>query len=152
MLLSDMRLFTYPRPTVAAVNGDAFAGALITAAVCDHRVAVAEDAKFGLNEVPIGIPMPAVYVRMLAYAWGEPAARARAYSAKSSLPQRRPARQRATQRNDQRAGPPRVPPLLAATQRPTATLVNRARTENAPGASPRPDAERWRPGRAYLAE
>jgi enoyl-CoA hydratase/carnithine racemase len=71
---TNMRLFTYPRPTVAAVNGHAFAGGLITAAVCDYRVAVAEDAKFGLNEVPIGIPMPAVYVRMLAYAWGEPVA------------------------------------------------------------------------------
>jgi len=69
-----LRLFTYPRPTVAAVNGHAFAGGLITAAVCDHRIAVTGDASFGLNEVPIGIPMPAVYVRMLAYAWGEPAA------------------------------------------------------------------------------
>jgi len=59
---------------VAAVNGHAFAGGLITAAVCDHRVAVAEGARFGLNEVPIGIPMPAVYVRMLAYAWGDPVA------------------------------------------------------------------------------
>ena len=49
-----------------------FAGGLITAAVCDHRIAVADGARFGLNEVPIGIPMPAVYVRMLAYAWGEP--------------------------------------------------------------------------------
>ncbi|WP_405594041.1 enoyl-CoA hydratase/isomerase family protein [Streptomyces sp. NBC_01092] len=71
---TNVRLFTYPRPTVAAVNGHAFAGGLITAAVCDHRVAVAEGARFGLNEVPIGIPMPAVYVRMLAYAWGEPVA------------------------------------------------------------------------------
>jgi len=72
---TNMRLFTYPRPTVAAVNGHAFAGGLITAAVCDYRVAVADDGvRFGLNEVPIGIPMPAVYVRMLAYAWGEPAA------------------------------------------------------------------------------
>jgi enoyl-CoA hydratase len=69
-----MRLFTYPRPTVAAVNGHAFAGGLITAAVCDYRVAVAEGARFGLNEVPIGIPMPAVYARILAYAWGEPVA------------------------------------------------------------------------------
>ena len=69
-----MRLFTYPRPTVAAVNGHAFAGGLITAAVCDHRIAVREGARFGTNEVPIGIPMPAVYVRMLAYAWGEPVA------------------------------------------------------------------------------
>ena len=71
---TNMRLFTYPRPTVAAVNGHAFAGGLITAAVCDHRVAVADGARFGLNEVPIGIPMPAVYVRMLAYAGGEPVA------------------------------------------------------------------------------
>jgi enoyl-CoA hydratase/carnithine racemase len=71
---TNMRLFTYPRPTVAAVNGHAFAGGLVTAAVCDYRVAVADGARFGLNEVPIGIPMPAVYVRMLAYAWGEPIA------------------------------------------------------------------------------
>ena len=71
---TNMRLFTYPRPTVAAVNGHAFAGGLITAAVCDHRIAVTDAATFGLNEVPIGIPMPAVYVRMLAYAWGEPVA------------------------------------------------------------------------------
>ncbi|SDO96165.1 Enoyl-CoA hydratase/carnithine racemase [Streptomyces sp. cf386] len=71
---TNMRLFTYPRPMVAAVNGHAFAGGLITAAVCDYRVAVAQGARFGLNEVPIGIPMPAVYVRMLAHAWGEPVA------------------------------------------------------------------------------
>jgi enoyl-CoA hydratase len=71
---TNMRVFTYRRPTVAAVNGHAFAGGLITAAVCDYRVAVADGARFGLNEVPIGIPMPAVYVRMLAYAWGEPVA------------------------------------------------------------------------------
>ncbi len=71
---TNMRLFTYPRPTVAAINGHAFAGGLITAAVCDHRITVTGDASFGLNEVPIGIPMPAVYLRMLTYAWGEPAA------------------------------------------------------------------------------
>lgn len=71
---TNMRLFTYPRPTVAAVNGHAFAGGLITAAACDYRVCVDTGARFGLNEVPIGIPMPAVYVRMLAYAWGEPIA------------------------------------------------------------------------------
>ncbi|HWL43734.1 MAG TPA: enoyl-CoA hydratase/isomerase family protein [Ilumatobacter sp.] len=71
---TNMRLFTYPRPTVAAVNGHAFAGGLITAAVCDYRIAASGEARFGLNEVPIGIPMPAVYVRMLAYAWGDTAA------------------------------------------------------------------------------
>ncbi|MEV8221111.1 enoyl-CoA hydratase/isomerase family protein [Dietzia maris] len=68
---TNMRLFTYPRPTVAAVNGHAFAGGLITASVCDRRVCVDDGAKFGINEVPIGIPMPAVYLRMLQYAWGD---------------------------------------------------------------------------------
>jgi len=71
---TNMRLFTYPRPTVAAVNGHAFAGGLITAAVCDRTVGATGDARFGINEVNIGIPMPAVYLRMLAYAWGQPVA------------------------------------------------------------------------------
>lgn len=71
---TNMRLFTYPRPTVAALNGHALAGGLITAAACDYRVAARGGAKFGLNEVTIGIPIPAVYMRMLAYAWGEPVA------------------------------------------------------------------------------
>lgn len=69
---TNMRLFTYPRPVVAAVNGHAFAGGLVTAGVCDKRIAAAGDFRFSLNEVLIGIPMPAVYVRMLGYAWGEP--------------------------------------------------------------------------------
>jgi enoyl-CoA hydratase len=68
---TNMRLFTYPRPVVAAVNGHAFAGGLVTAAACDRRIGVDSGARFALNEVPIGIPMPAVYVRMMAYAWGE---------------------------------------------------------------------------------
>lgn len=68
---TNMRLFTYPRPIVAAVNGHAFAGGLVTAGVCDRRIAVDGDFRYSLNEVLIGIPMPAVYVRMLGYAWGE---------------------------------------------------------------------------------
>jgi enoyl-CoA hydratase len=71
---TNMRLFTYPRPVVAAVNGHAYAGGVVTAGMCDYRVCVDAGAGFGLNEVAIGIPMPAVYVRMLAYAWGDRAA------------------------------------------------------------------------------
>ena len=44
--------FGYPRPTVAAVNGHAIAGGLITALDCDFRVGARKPARFGLNEVP----------------------------------------------------------------------------------------------------
>jgi hypothetical protein len=65
------------------------AGGLITAAVCDYRGAVVDGARFGLNEVSIGIPMPAVYVRMLAYGRVSPSPPAHAFSARSSPRRRR---------------------------------------------------------------
>jgi enoyl-CoA hydratase len=68
---TNLRIFQYPRPTVAAMNGHAIAGGLITALDCDFRVAARKPAKFGLNEVPIGIPMPAAYVEIIKYALGE---------------------------------------------------------------------------------
>ena len=68
---TNLRIFQYPRPTVAAVNGHAIAGGLITALVCDFRVAARNPARFGLNEVPIGIPMPAAYVEIIKYALGD---------------------------------------------------------------------------------
>lgn len=68
---TNLRLFRYPRPTVAAINGHAIAGGLITALDCDFRVAARKPARFGLNEVPIGIPMPAAYVEIIKYALGD---------------------------------------------------------------------------------
>ena len=68
---TNLRIFKYPRPTVAAVNGHAIAGGLITALDCDFRIAARKSAKFGLNEVPIGIPMPAAYVEIIKYALGD---------------------------------------------------------------------------------
>lgn len=68
---TNLRIFKYPRPTVAAINGHAIAGGLITALDCDFRVAARKPAKFGLNEVPIGIPMPAAYVEIIKYALGD---------------------------------------------------------------------------------
>jgi len=70
---TNLRLFTYPRPTVAAINGHAYAGGLITALDCDHRIAGEGPLQFSLNEVPIGIPMPAVYCEIIKHAVGPPA-------------------------------------------------------------------------------
>ncbi len=71
---TNLRLFSYPRPTVAALNGHAYAGGFITAIVCDYRIAAQGALQFSLNEVPIGIPMPAAYVEIIKYAVGTPAA------------------------------------------------------------------------------
>ena len=71
---TNLRLFTYPRPTVAAINGHAYAGGLITALDCDLRIAADGGLQFALNEVPIGIPMPAVYCEIIKYAVGTTAA------------------------------------------------------------------------------
>jgi enoyl-CoA hydratase len=66
----NFRLFTHPRPTVAAINGHAYAGGLITALCCDRRVAVHEGATFTLNEVPIGLAMPSMFTEIIRYAVG----------------------------------------------------------------------------------
>jgi enoyl-CoA hydratase len=65
----NLRIFGYPRPTVAAMNGHAFAGGLVLALTCDYRVC-ASGARLALNEVPIGIPMPAAYVELIRHATG----------------------------------------------------------------------------------
>jgi enoyl-CoA hydratase len=67
---TNLRLFTYSRPTVAAINGHAYAGGLITTLDCDYRIAADGSLQFSLNEVPIGIPMPAVYCEIIKHAVG----------------------------------------------------------------------------------
>src|SRR6478735_5054775 len=54
---SILRLFQLPRRTIAAVNGNAYAGGLILSLSCDHRIAARTRARFTLNEVAIGILM-----------------------------------------------------------------------------------------------
>jgi enoyl-CoA hydratase len=65
----NLRIFDYPRPTIAAMNGHAFAGGMVLALTCDYRIC-ARGARLALNEVPIGIPMPAAYVELIRYQTG----------------------------------------------------------------------------------
>ena len=48
------RLFTFPKPTIAMVNGFCFGGAFTPLIACDFAIA-AEDALFGLSEINWGI-------------------------------------------------------------------------------------------------
>jgi len=57
-----MRLFLFPAPVVAAVNGHAIAGGCILAFLSDARVMSRGSFKIGLNEGRLGLALPAFVV------------------------------------------------------------------------------------------
>ena len=51
-------LYTFPKPTIAAITGHAIAGGCILALCCDYRI-ISEGRKLmGLNEIKLGVPVP----------------------------------------------------------------------------------------------
>ncbi|MCC6466159.1 MAG: enoyl-CoA hydratase/isomerase family protein [Planctomycetes bacterium] len=68
-----VKLYTFPKPTVAAVHGPALAGGCGMATCCDFVVAT-RDATFGYPEVRIGF-IPAFVMVLLTHQVGERAAR-----------------------------------------------------------------------------
>ena len=67
------RLYDFPKPTIAAVNGAAIAGGTGLATMCDFTLAVPE-AQFGYPEVRIGF-IPAVVSSILVWQVGHKIAR-----------------------------------------------------------------------------
>ena len=63
-----LRVFTYPRPVVAAVGGHAVAGGAVLALACDARVTGADAGRFGLNEIRLGVPFPASALEIIRHA------------------------------------------------------------------------------------
>lgn len=61
------RLFGYPRPIVAAVNGHAIAGGCVLAAACDFRVATTGSCKIGLSELQVGVPFPVAALEVMRF-------------------------------------------------------------------------------------
>jgi len=51
-------LYSFPKPTVAAIRGHAIAGGCILALCCDWRVVAEGRRLMGLNEVKLGVPIP----------------------------------------------------------------------------------------------
>jgi enoyl-CoA hydratase len=60
-----LRVFALPFPVVAAVNGHAIAGGCVLALQADVRLMAAGESRIGLNEVRLGIGLPAVVVETL---------------------------------------------------------------------------------------
>ena len=67
------RLYDFPKPTIAAVNGAAIAGGTGLATMCDFTLAV-PNAKFGYTEVRIGF-VPAIVSSILVWQVGHKLAR-----------------------------------------------------------------------------
>jgi methylglutaconyl-CoA hydratase len=69
-----LKIYNFPKPTIAAVNGAAIAGGCGLASVCDIIVADRQHAKFGYSEVKIGF-IPAIVSIFLIRKIGEGRAR-----------------------------------------------------------------------------
>ena len=67
------RMLTYPMPTIALINGHAFAGALMLAMHHDYRIMNPHKGYLCLNEVELGVPlrppMSSVFRQKLPHRW-----------------------------------------------------------------------------------
>ena len=63
-------LFRLPKPVVAAMSGHAVAGGAVLALACDVRVMAEGPFRFALNEVNLGVVLPAGIIRMAVDAIG----------------------------------------------------------------------------------
>jgi enoyl-CoA hydratase len=53
-----LRMFSFPRPMVAACTGHAIAGGMVMLLACDDRIAAEGKFRLGLNETAIGMSLP----------------------------------------------------------------------------------------------
>jgi enoyl-CoA hydratase/carnithine racemase len=53
-----LTLYTFPKPTIAVIQGHAIAGGCILALCCDRRFMMDGHNLIGLNEIKLGVPVP----------------------------------------------------------------------------------------------
>lgn len=64
------RLFDFPRPLVAAINGHAIAGGCVIACACDYRLAAENAGRIGVPELLVGVPFPTYAMEILRFSIG----------------------------------------------------------------------------------
>lgn len=62
------KLFLFPKPVIAAVNGHALAGGCILACACDYRIMAQGPATIGVTELRVGVPFPPTILEILRFA------------------------------------------------------------------------------------
>ncbi len=68
-----VELFSYPGPTAAAIAGHSVAGGCLLSLCCDLRVMATGQARQGLSELNLGVPIPAPALRMMRARLSSPA-------------------------------------------------------------------------------
>jgi enoyl-CoA hydratase len=63
-----LRLFSFPKPVVAAVNGHAIAGGCVIACAADYRIMANTNGTIGVPELKVGVPFPLVAIEILRFA------------------------------------------------------------------------------------
>ena len=62
------KLFAFPKPVVAAVNGHAIAGGCILACAADWRLMSGQPGRIGIPELLVGVPFPVVPLEIVRFA------------------------------------------------------------------------------------
>lgn len=81
------RLFLFPLPIVAAINGHAIAGGCVFALACDHRITVPGDHRIGLAELKVGVPFPGWALETVRFAVSPPHLQRLIYSGRLVTPE-----------------------------------------------------------------
>ena len=81
-----LKVFSFPRPMIAAMNGHAIAGGFILACACDVRIAVEGSGRIGMPELLAGVPLPAIAMEVLRFAVPAPHLAQLAYFGRTVTP------------------------------------------------------------------
>lgn len=68
LLQMMVRLFLFPKPVVAALNGNAIAGGCVIACACDYKIAAQGSGRIGVPEVLVGVPFPPIAFEIVRFA------------------------------------------------------------------------------------
>ncbi len=58
--------FEFPKPLIGAISGHALAGGCVLASCCDYRI-LSSEAKIGMPELRVGLPLPAEGIEILRF-------------------------------------------------------------------------------------
>jgi enoyl-CoA hydratase len=81
------RLFTFPRPVVAAANGHAIAGGCILVLAADVRLMAEGAGRIGVPELLVGVPFPAAALEVVRFAVPRDKVQSLVYTGRTLPPQ-----------------------------------------------------------------